>query len=196
MKRKWLLYISITISILILLSGCSPSPEEQNTVPYIATLNDIILPLDQYYLYLRTEIEMFEQISGGTDIWRTTIDGVRAIDVAKNSALESMIQVTLINQRATYTLSDDSAEFAIGVSENLWASMSYWEQELIPLEAVKAVIKAFLLNDVVEYELTRSYAMGARVGVFANMLADWRNDAVVVRNAYSWDNMPDWLEGR
>jgi len=54
--------------------------------PYIATLNGIPIPLDEYKIYLREEVLSFE-FTGGPLIWRTDFSGVPASEVAKNNAL-------------------------------------------------------------------------------------------------------------
>ncbi len=91
---------------VLALSGCGDKKEEKK--PEFIVINDEEVSVDEFYIYFMETVKNFEEI-GGYDIWETDFDGRDALDVAKDSALNSMLMVKISAQKA--------GELDISVSE-------------------------------------------------------------------------------
>ena len=192
MKKLSVLLLAM---IYIVLTGCATAqPEKKNDVPYIATVNGVALPLDEYFIYLRTEVLRFEE-TGGADIWRVPIGGVPSIEVAKNNALEVMVAFEITVSQSDVLLPEAERTFAENQAKSVWETFKPWEQEKIPLSAVENVLKTVMRSDLIQAELTQNYNENERENAFQLIFDDLRTEATVVRNSAVWDAIVSWEEG-
>jgi|GEM_PF-3148061 hypothetical protein len=116
--RKLFNLILITIS-MGLLFGCAKSNEISESA--FITINNDSCSVEEYLVYFDEAKQNFEEI-GGTDIWETDFDGRSAVDVAKESALNSMIAVKVSAQKAkelNITLSEAEEQQAITDTQSI-----------------------------------------------------------------------------
>jgi hypothetical protein len=96
--------------IVFALSGCSASGSKSDE--YVMTINGDKVSKGEYMVYLREQRQAFEEL-GGEDIWEVDIDGMSAEDVAKQNAINSVIQTKLAVMRFdsyNITLTDEDSQ--------------------------------------------------------------------------------------
>ena len=86
MKRV-IFAILVTIIALISLSGCLGKGGD-----YVAEIGNTKISRGEFMVYLIEQKKNFEE-QGGSDIWEADFDGVSAIEVAKQNALDSITMV-------------------------------------------------------------------------------------------------------
>ena len=189
MKKSYFAFLLIFICMgagFFLLSFFNQDP---GVAPvYIARLNGHPIPLSHYKIYLRDEIARFES-HAGPQIWQTTINGVPAVDVAKNHALETIISVMLTHSRSNTTLTQAEEQAAYQGARALFDTFTPEEQEFHGFYTVLQVVENNFLQHKIQMELTQNYHIDERDRIFNSMYAEWRDAAVVELNAEVWDEV-------
>lgn len=85
--KRFIFAILVTIIALISLSGCLGKGGD-----YVAEIGNIKISRGEFMVYLIEQKKNFEE-QGGSDIWEADFDGVSAIEVAKQNALDSITMV-------------------------------------------------------------------------------------------------------
>lgn len=85
--KRFISAILITIIALISLSGCLGKGGD-----YVAEIGNTKISRGEFMVYLIEQKKNFEE-QGGSDIWEADFDGVSAIEVAKQNALDSITMV-------------------------------------------------------------------------------------------------------
>ena len=163
---------------------------EQNYPVYIATINDIPIPLDQYIIYLRTTVmELFE--IGGEDIWHytMTIEGMPTEEFAKHHALELIIYITLTNSQANLQLTEEQRDLAITQAQNIFDGFSDTEQERFDISVIENVRADILLHESTIQYLTQNYHPDERQAVWDVLYAQIRESAILIINTQTWDHL-------
>jgi len=87
----------LILCVVVLFSGCK---EDTPVIPTeFMRINSAEISAEEYQIYLDETKHNFEEI-GGIDIWETDFDGRNAFEVARESALNSMIVVKVSAQKA------------------------------------------------------------------------------------------------
>ena len=166
------------------------SQTEDGAIYYVATINGIPIPLDQYKVYLRTTVIDLNEL-GGDDIWHYTvnIDGLPTAEFAKESALELIITVILTNSQANIQLTDDESIAAISQAQAVFGAFTPAEQELFEMDTIVAVMQDILLHENIIQYLTQNYHPDERGEVWNQLYAVIRENAVLERNAEVWSTL-------
>ena len=85
--KRFIFAILVTIIALISLSGCLGKGGD-----YVAEIGNTKRSRGEFMVYLIEQKKNFEE-QGGSDIWEADFDGVSAIEVAKQNALDSITMV-------------------------------------------------------------------------------------------------------
>ena len=85
--KRFISAILVSIIALISLSGCLG-----NGGDYVAEIGGTKISRGEFMVYLIEQKKNFEE-QGGSDIWGADFDGVSAIEVAKQNALDSITMV-------------------------------------------------------------------------------------------------------
>ena len=85
--KRFISAILVTIIALISLSGCLCKGGD-----YVAEIGNTKISRGEFMVYLIEQKKNFEE-QGGSDIWEADFDGVSAIEVAKQNALDSITMV-------------------------------------------------------------------------------------------------------
>ena len=85
--KRFISAILVTIIALISLSGCVGKGGD-----YVAEIGNTKISRGEFMVYLIEQKKNFEE-QGGSDIWEADFDGVSAIEVAKQNALDSITMV-------------------------------------------------------------------------------------------------------
>ena len=85
--KRFISAILVTIIALISLSGCLGKGGD-----YVAEIGNTKISRGEFMVYLIEQKKNFEE-QGGSDIWEADFDGVSAIEVAKQDALDSITMV-------------------------------------------------------------------------------------------------------
>jgi len=85
--KRFIFAILVTIIALISLSGCLGKGGD-----YVAEIGNTKISRGEFMVYLIEQKKNFEE-QGGSDIWEADFDGVSAIEVAKQNALDSITMV-------------------------------------------------------------------------------------------------------
>ena len=85
--KRFISAILVTIIALISLSGCLGKGGD-----YVAEIGNTKISRGEFMVYLIEQKKNFEE-QGGSDIWEADFDGVSAIEVAKQNALDSITMV-------------------------------------------------------------------------------------------------------
>ena len=85
--KRFISAILLTIIALISLSGCLGKGGD-----YVAEIGNTKISRGEFMVYLIEQKKNFEE-QGGSDIWEADFDGVSAIEVAKQNALDSITMV-------------------------------------------------------------------------------------------------------
>ena len=85
--KRFISAILVTIIALISLSGCLGKCGD-----YVAEIGNTKISRGEFMVYLIEQKKNFEE-QGGSDIWEADFDGVSAIEVAKQNALDSITMV-------------------------------------------------------------------------------------------------------
>jgi foldase protein PrsA len=85
--------ILLLLLVVFAFSGCSSSGSRSDD--YVLTINGEKVSKGEYMVYLREQRQFFEE-SGGEDIWEVdNIDGISPEDLAKQNAINSVIQTKI-----------------------------------------------------------------------------------------------------
>ncbi len=95
-KKKFWPGILVCLLFFGLLCGCQK--QQPKETPFLS-INGEEVREEEYVLYLEEAARNFQEL-GGEDIWETDFDGRSALDVAKDSALNSLIAVKVTAQQA------------------------------------------------------------------------------------------------
>lgn len=188
---KKLIFILISVIVLaVFLIDFDPEPAEE--FYYIATLDGVRIPLDEYKLYLREQIITFEAI-GGQDIWKTTLDGVSSQVLAKQNALDSIIFVKLTLSYADNVgvhLTEENRSEALLNAQTLFDSFSPEEAAQVDFGVIVNVMEESILQERVFEELTSNYAsLEESIEVFNHIYDLWLQEAVIEKNVQIWDSI-------
>lgn len=85
--KRFIFATLVTIIALISLSGCLGKGGD-----YVAEIGNTKISRGEFMVYLIEQKKNFEE-QGGSDIWEADFDGVSAIEVAKQNALDSITMV-------------------------------------------------------------------------------------------------------
>ena len=85
--KRFIFALLVTIIALISLSGCLGKGGD-----YVAEIGNTKISRGEFMVYLIEQKKNFEE-QGGSDIWEADFDGVSAIEVAKQNALDSITMV-------------------------------------------------------------------------------------------------------
>ncbi len=85
--KRFISAMLISIIALFSLVGCSGKGGD-----YVAEVGDSKISRGEFMVYLMEQKKNFEE-QGGSDIWEADFDGVSAIEVAKQNALDSIVMV-------------------------------------------------------------------------------------------------------
>lgn len=189
-NKKMVSILIIIVFIFVFIVGLSLRKTSYK-VDYIATLNGEIIPLNEYKIYLREQIIIFENI-GGTDIWKTDFDGIPATEFAKQNALDSIVLVKITNKQApdlNLYLTDEDKQDALINAEMLYQSLSIDERENTDFNTIITIMEESILKEKVSSELTRNYNVEERSIIFDEIYADWLQDIIIEKNAEVWDSI-------
>ena len=153
--------ILVCLLLLGLLCGCQK--QEPKEAPFLS-VNGEEVSKEEYVLYLEEAARNFQEL-GGEDIWETDFDGRSALDVAKDSALNSLIAVKVTAQQADEMGIALSEEEEAAAKEEADGAVKEYEAAG---SAVSAETKAALDTVMVEKQLFQkvkaavvsSYAIG------------------------------------
>ncbi|TCT13057.1 parvulin-like peptidyl-prolyl isomerase [Natranaerovirga pectinivora] len=151
--NKKIVYI-IAFVTMIIISGCSTNTTNKQ---YVITIDEEKVLLDEVLLYLNEIEQEFEAI-GGQDIWETNFDGMTAEEVAKQRAIENVVRIKIVNDKAR--------ELGISLSEEEMKDIDrfvleylkeYYEEGSGDESLVKEVFKENLLVNRVYNDLTKDF---------------------------------------
>ncbi len=158
-ENKILRPIFLIFALLLttaLLSSCTDTL-------YVARINDDKVGKGEFMVYLREQKKKFEE-QGGEDIWEADFDGVSAVEVAKNNALNTIMMVkgavaeapTLNVRIEANELNDLSRE-----ADEVIADFSEEELEEMKLtkDKVVGILKEVKLQKKVYDYITSSYVV-------------------------------------
>ena len=148
MKKSRRISAFFIAAAMMFVSGCSGI----NVVDasYIAKVNGEEIKTSEFMYYLavaKMTIQQSADTSVNADFWNTTeIDGKKAIDVAKEKALEDAVKATIIAQKAMDEgFSADTAEASQQINKAVSSVQSYAESNGFTEEGIKiAYKKAYL----------------------------------------------------
>lgn len=156
MKTKHLIIISVLIILSVLFFYFF------NNKNYVLKINDQKISKQEFLIYLYEQKKIFEEI-GGKDIWLTDFDSTPAKDVAKQNALNSIILVkTVVNKANSLGLTLTKADlFSINkTSEDLYNELLINCPSLKPtLKLIKKITTEITLEQKLFEYLTNSFQL-------------------------------------
>lgn len=193
--KKTLTFMIIALSAIagvFFIVALSTDEVPTEPVAYIATFNHTLIPLDQYKLYLRQNVQRFEN-EAGPDIWGTNLGGMTATELVKSQALESFLTVILTNLQTghpyTAGLTEDEQQAAADQALAIWNELTPTEQALFDIETLQQVREDILLHYNIRAYLTQNYVEHQRNEIFLNMFTHWRSQVNVLINFENWDTL-------
>ena len=153
MNNVKLILSAVLLAASIVFSGCTVEKEE--TPPDFMVINGEEISAEEFNIYLKEAVKSFEEI-GGYDIWETDFDGRSAVDVVKESALNSMTAVKITAQKAN--------DFNISLTEDEEKQTARQAPEYLEaygMENTESNIKLMqkVLNDEMLYSKVRQYVV-------------------------------------
>ena len=141
--------------------GCQKETAVQDA---LLTVNGQVVSEEEYQLFLQETARNF-QILGGEDIWQTDFDGRSALDVAKDSAVNSLVAVKVAVQQAQemgLTLTEEESSAAQQEAEEGIAAYEQVNGPASPetIQAYQQVMAENQLFQKVRQEVVKSYAAG------------------------------------
>jgi len=190
--KKKLAFVAIMVTgLVVVLFTFNQFYQTENEITYyVATINGIPIPLDQYKVYLRTTVIDLNEL-GGDDIWHYTvnIDGMPTVEFAKETALELIITVILTNSQGNIQLTEAERSIAGSQAQAVFDRFTPREQEQFTMDTLVAVMEAILLRENTIRYLTQNYHPDEREEVWGHMYAEIRGNAVLERNTEVWDTL-------
>lgn len=184
-----IIFVIVTGLFLVFVTA-NGSGEQEKPVVYIAHLNNMVLPVTHYKLYLRENVHYFENRAGAV-IWQTNLGGMTSIEVVKNQALESFVTVLLTNQQTghPYTggLTQQELEQAYSQALTFWNDLTPEEQDIFDIETIRAVNEDIILHENIRAYMTQNYVEHQQDDRFWSMLDTWRQEAELTINFEVWD---------
>jgi len=140
-----------------MLGGCSFS---NGTKQAFINVGSYSASEDEYRIYLNEAIKNFEKV-GGSDIWDTNFNGKPAADVAKDSALNSLVAVKIASAKADeYKVKTDNEMEKTAESEAKDFIASYSGK--IDLETVKKVMLEKQIYEKVKNAVLSDYIISEK----------------------------------
>ena len=156
MKNKIVLIIIFSLIIIGLAAFAIFSLKGFNDGYAIKIGDDIKVSPGEYMVYLYEQKKHFEE-TGGADIWETDIDGVLAEDLAKQNAIDTVIDVKVATCQAdkfNIELSEEEFDNAKSESERFFGELgSEWTGKFdVTYDDVKKIIEdGFIRTKVFDY---------------------------------------------
>ncbi len=172
MKKSRRISAFFIAAAMMFVSGCSGI----NVVDasYIAKVNGEEIKTSEFMYYLavaKMTIQQSADTSVNADFWNTTeIDGKKAIDVAKEKALEDAVKATIIAQKAMDEgFSADTAEASQQINKAVSSVQSYAESNGFTEEGIKIAYKKAYLRT----KLFDKYEADGKINVSDDEIKDY-----------------------
>ena len=158
--KRFISAILVSIIALISLSGCLG-----NGGDYVAEIGGTKISRGEFMVYLIEQKKNFEE-QGGSDIWGADFDGVSAIEVAKQNALDSITMVkSAVKQTDSLGIKLDEKDISDvdNQTKNLMSEFSSEELNELSLDYDKilSILEESAFQGKVFYFVTSNYVVNS-----------------------------------
>lgn len=143
-KIKYLLVFALILSV----SGCFSADSDS----YVLSVDGEKISMEEYRVYFDEQIKSFEE-QGGSDIWGVDFDGVSAVNVAKQNAVNTLVVVKAAVSHAEQLgveLSEDDRAEAVKRAEEI-------KKEDSDMELLTKIMEESIIQSRVYDKITGSY---------------------------------------
>lgn len=141
---------------MLIFAGCNGMSDDS-----VLTIDGEKITTEEYNVYLDEQIKSFEE-QGGEDIWQVDFDGVSAVNVAKQNAVNSLVMVKAAAMHAEQlgvTLTEENKKEAaekasqlIGYDQNKELLIKIMEEAALQSKVYEKITGSYQINDD-EFEL-------------------------------------------
>ena len=158
--KRFISAILVSIIALISLSGCLG-----NGGDYVAEIGGTKISRGEFMVYLIEQKKNFEE-QGGSDIWGADFDGVSAIEVAKQNALDSITMVkSAVKQTDSLGIKLDEKDISDvdNQTKNLMSEFSSEELNELSLDydKIHSILEESALQGKVYNYVTSNYVVNS-----------------------------------
>lgn len=158
--KRFISAILVTIIALISLSGCLGKGGD-----YVAEIGNTKISRGEFMVYLIEQKKNFEE-QGGSDIWGADFDGVSAIEVAKQNALDSITMVkSAVKQTDSLGIKLDEKDISDvdNQTKNLMSEFSSEELNELSLDydKIHSILEESALQGKVYNYVTSNYVVNS-----------------------------------
>ena len=158
--KRFISAILVTIIALISLSGCLGKGGD-----YVAEIGNTKISRGEFMVYLIEQKKNFEE-QGGSDIWEADFDGVSAIEVAKQNALDSITMVkSAVKQTDSLGIKLDEKDISDtpGQTKSLMSEFSSEELTELSLDydKIHSILEESALQSKVYDYVTSNYVVNS-----------------------------------
>ena len=154
MKKRLVALIGVVLMIATVASGCVKMDPEQT----LATVGGVDIKLDLanfYARYQQTQVEdMFGSYMGGADMWKQDIEGQNYEDLTKETILDSLILMHILEMKQeeyNVSLSNEEKETIAEVAQAFLDANGEEEKEVI--SATKETVERMLTLTTIESKM-------------------------------------------
>lgn len=158
--KRFIFAILVTIIALISLSGCLGKGGD-----YVAEIGNTKISRGEFMVYLIEQKKNFEE-QGGSDIWEADFDGVSAIEVAKQNALDSITMVkSAVNQTDSLGIKLDEKDISDIDNQTKSLMSEFSSEELTELsldyDKIHSILEESALQSKVYDYVTSNYVVNS-----------------------------------
>ena len=158
--KRFISAILVTIIALISLSGCLGKGGD-----YVAEIGNTKISRGEFMVYLIEQKKNFEE-QGGSDIWEADFDGVSAIEVAKQNALDSITMVkSAVKQTDSLGIKLDEKDISDIDNQTKSLMSEFSSEELTELsldyDKIHSILEESALQSTVYDYVTSNYVVNS-----------------------------------
>ena len=158
--KRFIFAILVTIIALISLSGCLGKGGD-----YVAEIGNTKISRGEFMVYLIEQKKNFEE-QGGSDIWEADFDGVSAIEVAKQNALDSITMVkSAVKQTGSLGIKLDEKDISDIDNQTKSLMSEFSSEELTELsldyDKIHSILEESALQSKVYDYVTSNYVVNS-----------------------------------
>ena len=158
--KRFISAILVTIIALISLSGCLGKGGD-----YVAEIGNTKISRGEFMVYLIEQKKNFEE-QGGSDIWEADFDGVSAIEVAKQNALDSITMVkSAVKQTDSLVIKLDEKDISDIDNQTKSLMSEFSSEELTELsldyDKIHSILEESALQSKVYDYVTSNYVVNS-----------------------------------
>lgn len=165
MKSKNILFLTLLVlAVLVLIFSSFSKVFDAKNQNYVIKINEEKITEEEFLTYLFEQKKVFEA-KGGTDIWETDFDGLSAIEVAKQNALNSIILVktaVLNAEKLNIFITEEENASLIEEANELYKEVNSLTDIKLSLEMATKIIKENKIEQKVFEYITHNFELSEK----------------------------------